>query len=100
MACFIVSEVELTPKTEPKDEITPEDEQTNVKGERKVVETNTPKTEPDKAPVIPKRLQNTFKNMNARQREIYDNANNDPKISVLETIREEKRRGVCDYMFR
>jgi len=75
MACFIVSDVELeiTPKTE-----------TNV----------------DKAPVIPKRLQYTFKNMNTRQREFYDNANNDPKITYLEGIHEEKRRGVCDYMFR
>ena len=75
MACFIVSDVELeiTPKTE-----------TNV----------------DKAPVIPKRLQNTFKNMNMRQRENYDNTDNDSKIYVLEVIYEEKRRGVCDYMFR
>ena len=81
MACFIVSEVELTPK-KPEDEI-PEAE-TNV----------------DKAPVIPKRLQYTFKNMNTRQRENYDNTDNDSKIIVLEVIYEEKRRGVCDYMFR
>ena len=52
-------------------------------------------------PVIPKRLQNIFKNMNSRQREIYDNnVNNDSKIGYLEGIYEEKRRGVCDYMFR
>ena len=51
-------------------------------------------------PVIPKRLQIIFKNMNSRQRENYDNTDNDSKIYVLEVIYEEKRRGVCDYMFR
>ena len=50
--------------------------------------------------VIPKRLQNIFKNLNSRQREIYDNMNNDHKIGYLEGIYEEKRSGVCDYMFR
>ena len=51
------------------------------------------------ASVMPKKLQKILKNLTSKQREIYDNAPNDPKISVLEAIYEEKRRGVCDYMF-
>ena len=50
--------------------------------------------------VIPKNLQKILKNLNSRQRELYDNAPNDIKINYLEVIYEEKRRGVCDYMFR
>ncbi|CAG8536109.1 8889_t:CDS:2 [Paraglomus brasilianum] len=43
--------------------------------------------------VIPKNLQKILKNLNSRQRELYDNAPNDIKINYLEVIYEEKGRG-------
>ncbi|CAG8562875.1 7775_t:CDS:2 [Paraglomus brasilianum] len=42
--------------------------------------------------VIPKKLQKILKNLNSRQRELYDNAPNDIKINVSEVIYEEKKK--------
>ena len=52
--------------------------------------------------VIPKHLQKVLKNLDSRQRELYDNIydNATTKLAFLEAIHLEKRRGVCDYMFR
>ncbi|CAG8462127.1 2247_t:CDS:2 [Paraglomus brasilianum] len=45
------------------------------------------------ASVMPKKLQKILNSLTPKQRELYDNAPNDPKTAYLEGIYEEKRRG-------